>query len=51
MKEKIVKIISIFMVLTLMVCTFAACDGQKDKYEEDPNNMKSRLKRRLFIRY
>ena len=37
MKEKIVKIISIFMVLTLMVCTFAACDGQKDKYEEDPN--------------
>ena len=37
MKEKIVKIISIFMVLTLMVCTFAGCGGPEDKYEEDPN--------------
>lgn len=37
MKEKIIKIISVFMALTLMVVTFAACNGNEDNFEQDPN--------------
>lgn len=37
MNERIVKIISILMVLTLMLCTFAGCGGNKDTFEQDPN--------------
>lgn len=37
MNKTIVKIVSIVMVLTLMLCTFAGCGGNEDQYEQDPN--------------
>ena len=37
MNKQIIRIISVVMVLTLILCTFAACGNGKDKYEEDPN--------------
>lgn len=37
MNKLFVKTISIVMVLTLMLCTFAGCGGKEDKYEPDPS--------------
>ncbi|MBR5245848.1 MAG: DUF3048 domain-containing protein [Clostridia bacterium] len=37
MNKKMVKIVSIVMVLTLLLITFAGCNNKQDVYEEDPN--------------
>ena len=37
MNKMIVKMVSVTMALMLLLCTFAACGDDKNKYEQDPN--------------